>query len=677
MGVMRTNQDRTRWQARPTLARALCLTVFVVPVAGSYVVTRLAAPLVAGIPVFGRILALAALAVIVGFVAERFFRRILPLAALLRMTMLFPDHAPSRFKLARAAGQTAILEERARVHPDETAGEAATRILGLLTALGVHDRRTRGHSERVRVFTDVLAAELHLPEEARDRLRWASLLHDLGKVRVPADVLNKPAALAADEWEMIRRHPDQGAALAGPLLDWLGEWGAAISQHHERFDGMGYPRGLAGHEIAQAGRIVAVADTFEVMTAVRSYKRPMSVAVARRELADVAGTQLDPACVRAFLGASLPRVLWAVGPLALLVNLPFLRGIADAGRVVEHAGVTAAGQAATVAVAAVVIAVPVASPAVVADIRVPRTHGTAPAVAAGASHRVSPLTGSSKAPTSSPPVNVTSSPSRSAWAAAGSLPAVYRHSRTAAAHRSSASAAADPTKSAPADSTTSPAASTDVGHSVAQPVAYTAANPVPLGTAANFAVLAGSTITNTGDSTITGSLGLSPGTAVTGLLTGSLFAADGVAARAKTDLGAAYDDVAGRPTTDTAPVELGGTTQTPGVYDSAAGTFGITGTLTLDAKGDPNAVFIFKAASTLITASASRVNLVNGARASNVFWQVGSSATLGTYSVLRGNVLALASITVTTGVTVDGRMLARTGSVTLDTDVITRTPGGQ
>ena len=677
MGVMRTNQDRTRWQARPTLARALCLTVFVVPVAGSYVVTRLAAPLVAGIPVFGRILALATLAVIVGFVAERFFRRILPLAALLRMTMLFPDHAPSRFKLARAAGQTAILEERARVHPDETAGEAATRILGLLTALGVHDRRTRGHSERVRVFTDVLAAELHLPEEARDRLRWASLLHDLGKVRVPADVLNKPAALAADEWEMIRRHPDQGAALAGPLLDWLGEWGAAISQHHERFDGMGYPRGLAGHEIAQAGRIVAVADTFEVMTAVRSYKRPMSVAVARRELADVAGTQLDPACVRAFLGASLPRVLWAVGPLALLVNLPFLRGIADAGRVVEHAGVTAAGQAATVAVAAVVIAVPVASPAVVADFHVPRTHGTAPVVAAGASHRVSPLTGSSKAPTSSHPVDVTSSPSRSAWAAAGSLPSVHRHSSTAAAHRSSASAAADPTKSAPADATTSPGASADVGQSVAQPVAYTTANPVPLGTAANFAVLAGSTITNTGQSTITGSLGLSPGSAVTGLLTGSLFAADGVAAQAKTDLGAAYDDVAGRPTTDTIPVELGGTTQTPGVYDSAAGTFGITGTLTLDAKGDPNAVFIFKAASTLITASASRVNLVNGARASNVFWQVGSSATLGTYSVLRGNVLALASITVTTGVTVDGRMLARTGAVTLDTDVITRTPGGQ
>ena len=113
------------------------------------------------------------------------------------------------------------------------------------------------------------------------------------------------------------------------------------------------------------------------------------------------------------------------------------------------------------------------------------------------------------------------------------------------------------------------------------------------------------------------------------------------------------------------------------MYDSAAGTFEITGTVTLDAKGDPNAVFIFKAASTLVTASASRVNLVNGARAANVFWQVGSSATLGTNSILRGNVLALTSITVTTGVTVDGRMLARNGAVTLDSDMITRTTGGQ
>jgi len=214
------------------------------------------------------------------------------------------------------------------------------------------------------------------------------------------------------------------------------------------------------------------------------------------------------------------------------------------------------------------------------------------------------------------------------------------------------------------------------------PATADAATPtVSLGTAANFAVLAGSTVTNTGPTVIDGDLGLSPGTAVTGFppgqVNGTVHAADGAALQAKTDLGAAYDDAAGRPSTATVPVELGGTTKTPGVYESPAGTFGITGTLTLDALGDPNAVFIFKAASTLITASASGVNLVNGAQAANVFWVVGSSATLGTYSILRGNVLALASITVTTGVTVDGRTLARTAAVTLDTDAITRPVGVQ
>jgi HD-GYP domain-containing protein (c-di-GMP phosphodiesterase class II) len=664
MPLLRTAQpDRTRWQARPGLARALCLTVFVFPVAGSYFATRLAAPLVEGLPLFGRLLALGALAVTVGLVAERIFRRVLPLAALLRMTMLFPDHAPSRFKLARAAGQTAILEERARTHPDETAGEAATRILGLLTALSAHDKRTRGHSERVRVFTDVLAAELHLPDGARDRLRWAALLHDLGKVRVPTGVLNKPAALEADEWAMIRRHPDAGAALAGPLLEWLGEWGAAISEHHERFDGMGYPRGLAGHEIAQAGRIVAVADSFEVMTAARSYKRPMSVATARRELAQVAGTQLDPACVRAFLGASLPRVLWAVGPLALLINLPVLRGVAEAGRLVEHASVAAAGQAATVAVAATtaaVLAVPGVAPAMTSGSHVPRTNSNSSA--AGASRSVSSaLTAKAKASGASHARDAAFRTDMST----DPFPSPTRRSKSPDARPRAR--AGDPT--------------TPTGQLTVPPVvAATVNRPVSLGSAANFAVLAGSTITNTGTTSITGNVGLSPGTAVTGFLGGLLdvtvYADNGVASQAKTDLADAYADAAGRPSTNTIPVELGGTTQTPGVYESPAGTFGITGTVTLDAKGDPNAVFIFKAASTLITASGSRVKLINGAQAANVFWQVGSSATLGTYSVLRGNVLALASITVTTGTTVDGRMLARTGAVTLDSDTITRTPGG-
>ena len=148
---------------------------------------------------------------------------------------------------------------------------------------------------------------------------------------------------------------------------------------------------------------------------------------------------------------------------------------------------------------------------------------------------------------------------------------------------------------------------------------------------------------------------------------------DAVTQGAKNDLVTAYDTAAGEGPTNPIVADLGGQTLTPGVYNSAS-SIGLTGDLTLNAGGDPNAVFVFQAGSSLITASTSRVNLVNGAQSCNVFWQVGSSATLGTGSTFRGTVMALTSITVTTAVTVDGRVLARNGAVTLDTDTITR-PG--
>jgi hypothetical protein len=139
--------------------------------------------------------------------------------------------------------------------------------------------------------------------------------------------------------------------------------------------------------------------------------------------------------------------------------------------------------------------------------------------------------------------------------------------------------------------------------------------------------------------------------------------------QAQADLVTAYDAAAGQaPATPVAASTLGGLTLTPGVY--SGGALDLTGTLTLDAQGDPGAVFIFQAASTLITASASQVKLINGASPCNVFWQVGSSATLGTTTSFKGTILALASITLTTGVTVDGRMLARNGAVTLDSNTI-------
>ena len=195
-----------------------------------------------------------------------------------------------------------------------------------------------------------------------------------------------------------------------------------------------------------------------------------------------------------------------------------------------------------------------------------------------------------------------------------------------------------------------------------------------LGTAESFAVLAGTTVTNTGPSTIKGNLGLSPGTAITGFGPGSdigsTYAADAIALKAQSDLTLAYDDAAGRTPAVSAPADLGGLTLTPGVYANAS-SLGLTGALTLDGQGDPNAVFVFQAGSTLTTASASRVELVNGAQACNVFWKVGSSATLGTGSVLAGNILALTSISINDGVKLHGRALARNGAVTLINDTIT------
>jgi len=201
--------------------------------------------------------------------------------------------------------------------------------------------------------------------------------------------------------------------------------------------------------------------------------------------------------------------------------------------------------------------------------------------------------------------------------------------------------------------------------------------PVLLGTADSFAVLGGSAITNTGPSVINGDLGLHPGTSVTGFppgtVNGVMHITDAVAQQAKADLRTAYLDAAGRPLTATLPPDVGGQTLVAGVYRTGSvPSLGLTGTLTLDAQGDPRAVFIFQIESTLTTATASRVSLINGAQACNVFWQVGSSATLGTSSVFAGNIFALTSISVNNAVTVDGRLLARNGAVTLINDTVTR-----
>jgi LPXTG-motif cell wall-anchored protein len=195
-----------------------------------------------------------------------------------------------------------------------------------------------------------------------------------------------------------------------------------------------------------------------------------------------------------------------------------------------------------------------------------------------------------------------------------------------------------------------------------------------LGTASSYAVLGGQSVTNTGPSVINGDLGVSPGTSITGfppgLVNGVQHSADAPALQAQTDLIAAYNDAAGQAVDASLAAELGGLTLVPGVYRISAAQ--LTGTLTLDAQGDPNAVWVFQVDSSLITASSSVVSLINGAAPCNVFWKVGSSATLGTNSTFVGTLMALTSISATTGADIEGRLLARNGSVTLDTNTITR-----
>ncbi|MCU1558339.1 MAG: hypothetical protein JWN09_2334 [Microbacteriaceae bacterium] len=197
---------------------------------------------------------------------------------------------------------------------------------------------------------------------------------------------------------------------------------------------------------------------------------------------------------------------------------------------------------------------------------------------------------------------------------------------------------------------------------------------IGLGAADSYEVLAATTVTNTLATVVNnGDVGLSPGTSVTGfppgvINNGVIHAADAQAEQAQASLVTAYNDAAGRLPDESNIIDLAGRTLVPGVY--SGGALALTGALTLN--GDASSVFIFQAASTLITASASTVQFIGGANECNVFWQVGSSATLGSNSVFYGTIMALTSVTANTGATVTGRLLARNGAVTLDSNVITR-----
>ncbi|HEV8628031.1 MAG TPA: HD-GYP domain-containing protein, partial [Acidimicrobiia bacterium] len=320
------------WVARPVVAGLIRVLVVVVPaVAGalaSWEVSRIWEQPEGFWPMVGWFLMLVAVAVVVVLVVQRFARRFLPLAWLFSLTMAFPDRTPSRMVTARrAASGRSRRKALDRLKDDglgRDAGEASEAALVLVAALGVHDRRTRGHSERVRTLADLLAKEAGLSDEERDKLRWGALLHDIGKLAVPGAILNKPDRPNDEEWATLQRHPEEGAHLVEPLVTWLGPWADAVGHHHEKWDGTGYPHGIGGEDISLGARILAIADAYEVMTAARAYKVPMSATAAREELVAGAGTHFDPVLVRAFMGISLGALWWTTGVAALLAQIPLL-----------------------------------------------------------------------------------------------------------------------------------------------------------------------------------------------------------------------------------------------------------------------------------------------------------------------------------------------------------------
>lgn len=228
------------------------------------------------------------------------------------------------------------------------------------------------------------------------------------------------------------------------------------------------------------------------------------------------------------------------------------------------------------------------------------------------------------------------------------------------------------TKSSP-----TPPASTGTSLQVI-PVQTTVQATVPLGSTSTFALLAGSTVTNTGATTVNGDLGLSPGSSVggfpPGILNGTLHNNDAAASQAKTDLTTAYNNALSRTCSDmvTLSGNIGGLTLTPGLYKSTSSLALSSGNLTFDAKGNASAVFIIQIASALTVTSGRQVILAGGAVASNIFWQVGSSATFGTTCVFQGTVMVMQSITLDTGATLDGMALASTGGVTMAGNTITK-----
>lgn len=346
--------DEERWKDRRLTSWSIRVVAAALPLLAAAVVTALHLSVferpAGALPKAAFWTGVLAGAAVTAVFLSRWTRRLLPLAGLFRMTLAFPGAAPNRFAVALRETNASRLETQliaGSIDPDTFAARNLISMIGLLRH---HDHATRNHSERVATYATLIGEQMGLRPDEIDKLRWAALIHDIGKLSVPPRVLNAVDPLSDEDHLLIRNHPVAAAAYLEVVSAWLGEWALAGLEHHERWDGSGYPAGIRGDAIGRAGRIVAVADAYDVMTTASSCRSPLPVDRAREELARCAGTQFDPAVVHALLQIPHRRLRLLLGPSGWLNDLAWTPRVSTRPKIAISTAIAALGVATGMAV---------------------------------------------------------------------------------------------------------------------------------------------------------------------------------------------------------------------------------------------------------------------------------------------------------------------------------------